>query len=77
MLIALVGVFVAGLMIGRTPEYLGKQVTVVEMKLVVLYAIIAPLTILPLAALASVTDAGLAGLTTNNGPVRAGGPGAS
>jgi K+-transporting ATPase ATPase A chain len=76
-LIALVGVFVAGLMIGRTPEYLGKQVTVVEMKLVVLYAIIAPLTILPLAALASVTDAGLAGLTTNNGPVRAGGPGAS
>jgi len=66
-LIALVGLFVAGLMIGRTPEYLGKQVTVAEMKLVALYAIIAPLTILPLAALALVTDAGLAGLTANKG----------
>ena len=66
-LVALVGLFIAGLMIGRTPEYLGKQVTVQEMKLVALYAIIAPLTILPLAALALVTDAGLAGLTTNKG----------
>jgi K+-transporting ATPase ATPase A chain len=67
-LIALVGLFVAGLMIGRTPEYLGKQVTVTEMKLIALYTIIAPLTILPLAAAALVTDAGLAGLATNKGP---------
>jgi K+-transporting ATPase ATPase A chain len=67
-LIALVGLFVAGLMIGRTPEYLGKQVTVTEMKLIALYTIIAPLTILPLAAAALVTNAGLAGLTTNKGP---------
>jgi len=67
-LIALVGLFVAGLMIGRTPEYLGKQVTVTEMKLIALYAIIAPLTILPLVAVALVTDAGLAGLTSNKGP---------
>jgi len=67
-LIALVGLFVAGLMIGRTPEDLGKQVTVTEMKLIALYTIIAPLTILPLAAMALVTDAGLAGLTTNKGP---------
>ena len=67
-LIALVGVFAAGLMIGRTPEYLGKQVTSGEMKLVALYTVIPPLTILPLAALALVTDAGLAGLTTNKGP---------
>ena len=66
-LIALVGLFVAGLMIGRTPEYLGKQVTVPEMKLIALYAVVAPLTILPLTALALVTDAGLAGLTTNKG----------
>ena len=66
-LIALVGLFAAGLMIGRTPEYLGKQVTVPEMKLIGLYTVIAPLTILPLAALAMVTDAGLAGLTTNKG----------
>jgi potassium-transporting ATPase potassium-binding subunit len=67
-LIALVGVFAAGLMIGRTPEYLGKQVTVREMKLVALYTVLAPLVILPLAALALVTDAGVAGLTTNKGP---------
>jgi K+-transporting ATPase ATPase A chain len=66
-LIALVGLFIAGLMIGRTPEYLGKQVTITEMKLIALYTIIAPLTILPLAAVALVTDAGLAGLTTNRG----------
>jgi K+-transporting ATPase ATPase A chain len=66
-LIALVGLFTAGLMIGRTPEYLGKQLTVPEMKLIGLYTVIAPLTILPLAALALVTDAGLAGLTTNKG----------
>jgi len=67
-LTALVGVFVAGLMIGRTPEYLGKKLTVAEMKLVGLYAIVAPLTILPLTALAVVTEAGVAGLTTNKGP---------
>ena len=66
-LIALVGLFIAGLMIGRTPEYLGKQITITEMKLIAVYAIIAPLTILPLAAVALVTDAGLAGLTTNKG----------
>jgi K+-transporting ATPase ATPase A chain len=65
---AFVGVFIAGLMIGRTPEYLGKQLTVAEMKLIGLYAIFAPVAILTLAALAVVTDAGLAGLTTNKGP---------
>jgi K+-transporting ATPase ATPase A chain len=67
-LIALVGVFIAGLMIGRTPEYLGKPVSVTAMKLIALYAIVAPLTVLPLVALAVSTDAGLAGLTANKGP---------
>jgi potassium-transporting ATPase potassium-binding subunit len=67
-LIALVGLFVAGLMIGRTPEYLGKQVGAAEMKLITLYAIMAPLTILPLTAVALVSGVGLAGLTTNHGP---------
>jgi K+-transporting ATPase ATPase A chain len=68
LLIALIGAFAAGLMIGRTPEYLGKQLTVAEMKLIGLYAVIAPLVVLTLTALAAVTDAGLAGLTTNRGP---------
>jgi K+-transporting ATPase ATPase A chain len=67
-LIALVGVFAAGLMIGRTPEYLGKQLTVGEMKLIALYAIVAPVIVLSLTALALVTDADRAGLTTNRGP---------
>jgi K+-transporting ATPase ATPase A chain len=66
-MIALVGLFMAGLMVGRTPEYLGKQVSIVEIKLIALYTIIAPLTILPLLAVALLTDAGLAGLTTNKG----------
>jgi K+-transporting ATPase ATPase A chain len=66
-LIVLVGLFAAGLMVGRTPEYLGKQITIPEMKLVAVYTILAPLTVLPLTALALVTDAGLAGLTTNKG----------
>jgi K+-transporting ATPase ATPase A chain len=56
-----------GLMIGRSPEYLGKQLTPREMKLVALYAAMAPLVILPLTALALVTDGGVVGLTTNHG----------
>ena len=45
-LVALIALFVAGLMVGRTPEYLGKQLTVPEMKLIALYAIIGPLFVL-------------------------------
>jgi len=67
-MIALVAVFAAGLMIGRTPEYLGKQLGAGEMKLIGLYAVVAPIFVLPLTALALVTHAGLAGLTTNTGP---------
>jgi K+-transporting ATPase ATPase A chain len=66
-LVALIAVFVAGLMVGRTPEYLGKQLTVPEMKLIALYAIVGPLAVLVLTAVAVVTDAGRAGLTTNTG----------
>ncbi len=65
---ALIAVFLAGLMIGRTPEYLGKKIGPAENKLIVVYAVIAPLAILPLTALALVTAGGLAGLTTNAGP---------
>ena len=66
-LVALIALFVAGLMVGRTPEYLGKQLTVPEMKLIALYAIIGPLFVLGLTAVAVVTDAGRAGLTMNTG----------
>jgi K+-transporting ATPase ATPase A chain len=65
---ALITVFLAGLMIGRTPAYLGKSIGPAENKLIVLYAIVAPLAILPLTGLAVSVGAGLAGLTTNAGP---------
>jgi K+-transporting ATPase ATPase A chain len=47
---ALLAVFIAGLMVGRTPEYLGKKIQAVEMKLVVLYLLIVPTLILALAS---------------------------
>ena len=66
-MIALVGVFIGGLMVGRTPEYLGKTLTVAEAKLVALYVLIPPLTVLPLTGWALATDAGRTGLVTNGG----------
>jgi K+-transporting ATPase ATPase A chain len=66
-LVALLGVFITGLMIGRTPEYLGKQLGPPEVKLIMLYSLAAPAVILVLTAIAAVTPAGLAGLTTNSG----------
>ncbi len=65
---AAIAVFLAGLMIGRTPEYLGKKIGPAENKMIMLYALAAPLLILPLTAIALSTTAGLSGLTTNNGP---------
>jgi K+-transporting ATPase ATPase A chain len=67
-LIALIALFIGGLMVGRTPEYLGKSFGPTEMKLIALYTILGPLFVLPLTALAVVTEAGRAGLTTNGGP---------
>lgn len=64
----LVYVFIAGLMIGRTPEYLGKRVEPRHMKVIMLFTLTLPVTVLALTALAAVTPAGLAGLTTNTGP---------
>jgi len=67
-LVALVGLFIAGLMVGRTPEYLGKQLGPPETKLIILYTLASPIAILLPAALALMTRDGLAGLTTNTGP---------
>jgi potassium-transporting ATPase potassium-binding subunit len=60
-------VFLAGLMVGRTPEYIGKRIGPTETKLVMLYALIMPATVAPLAAVAVLTKAGLAGLVVNRG----------
>ncbi len=66
--VALVGLFIAGLMVGRTPEYLGKQLGPPELKLIMLYTLASPVAVLLPAALALMLPAGLAGLTTNTGP---------
>ena len=58
---AVLAVFIAGLMVGRTPEYVGKKIEAREMKLAVIAIAILPLAILGLTAIASMTDAGLAG----------------
>lgn len=60
---ALLAVFLCGLMIGRTPEYLGKKIESREMKLAVLCIIVHPLLILGFSALSVSTVAGLAGIT--------------
>ena len=59
----ILAVFICGLMIGRTPEYLGKKIEGREMKLTALCIIIHPLLILSFSALAVATEGGLAGLT--------------
>lgn len=62
-LYAILAVFICGLMVGRTPEYLGKKIEGHEMKLTALAIIIHPLLILAFSALAVATTAGQAGIT--------------
>lgn len=63
----LLTVFLAGLMIGRTPEYLGKRIEIYDLKMVVFFLIIPVITILVLTAWTVTSQWGLAGLG-NNGP---------
>jgi K+-transporting ATPase ATPase A chain len=58
---AILSVFIAGLMVGRTPEYVGKKIEAREMKLAVIAIVIPPLAILGLTAIACVVPVGLAG----------------
>ena len=67
LLFAIVAVFVAGLMVGRTPEYLGKKIEAKEVKMAMLAILILPLSILGFSAIATVVDAGLAA-PANQGP---------
>jgi len=64
---ALVAVFLGGLMVGRTPEYLGKKIRAAETKLIALYALLTPAVVLVLTGVALATNAGRAGLVTNGG----------
>jgi K+-transporting ATPase ATPase A chain len=67
LLFAILAVFVAGLMVGRTPEYVGKKIEAREVKLAVLAIAILPLVILGFTALSAVLPDGLAG-PLNKGP---------
>jgi K+-transporting ATPase ATPase A chain len=64
---AILAVFIAGLMVGRTPEYLGKKVEAFEIKMAMLVALVLGISILGFTALASVLPEGLAG-PLNAGP---------
>lgn len=64
---AVLSVFIAGLMVGRTPEYLGKKIEPREMKLAMLYVLVFPLALLGFAAWAAVADYGTSSLA-NQGP---------
>ncbi len=63
LIMAILSVFIAGLMVGRTPEYLGKKIQAPEMKLVVLYVLAMPAVLLAFAAVSVLLDSAL---TTNN-----------
>ncbi|HVR26913.1 MAG TPA: potassium-transporting ATPase subunit KdpA [Candidatus Polarisedimenticolia bacterium] len=65
---AAIAVFLAGLMVGRTPEYLEKKMGPAENKMIMLYALAAPLVVLPLTAIAVSSRMGLSGLSVNTGP---------
>jgi K+-transporting ATPase ATPase A chain len=60
---ALLTVFVSGLMIGRTPEYLGKRIEIFEMKMAAVVILVTPLIALSGTAIAVMTPAGIAGVS--------------
>ncbi|HEX3431121.1 MAG TPA: potassium-transporting ATPase subunit KdpA [Rhizomicrobium sp.] len=67
LLFAILAVFIAGLMVGRTPEYLGKKIESREVKMAMLAILSVPLSALGFTAIATVIAPGLAGIS-NNGP---------
>ena len=67
LMFVVIAVFIAGLMVGRTPEYLGKKLEAREVKMAILAILILPLSILGFTALSSVLAAGVA-VTNNAGP---------
>jgi K+-transporting ATPase ATPase A chain len=67
LIMALLAVFIAGLMVGRTPEYLGKKIQAAEMKLVVLYLLMVPFVVLMFTAISVVMHSSLASIY-NPGP---------
>ncbi len=66
-MMALLAAFLGALMIGRTPEYLGKKVTAVETRWMALYVLVTPMVVLTLTAIAVLTPAGRAAVGVNPG----------
>ena len=64
---AIIAVFIAGLMVGRTPEYLGKKIETYEMKMAALLILIMPIIVLGFTALSVVTESGTSSIF-NPGP---------
>jgi K+-transporting ATPase ATPase A chain len=75
LIFAMLAVFIAGLMIGRTPEYLGKKIGVFEMKMMSIAILVTPALVLIFTAIAVMVEAGLAGIanpgrTVSRNPLR-------
>jgi K+-transporting ATPase ATPase A chain len=67
LLFALTAVFIAGLMVGRTPEYLGKKIQAADVKLVVIYILLVPIVVLVFSAISIVSEFATNSLA-NSGP---------
>ncbi|MUX67176.1 potassium-transporting ATPase subunit KdpA, partial [Shigella flexneri 2a] len=67
LVMVILSVFIAGLMVGRTPEYLGKKIESYDVKMAMLYVLIFPLCILGLTAASVLLPAGLDSIS-NGGP---------
>jgi K+-transporting ATPase ATPase A chain len=68
LILVLMSVFIAGLMVGRTPEYLGKKIVAADVKLVVIYTLAMPVAVLVAAGIAIVTPTVLNVSIWNPGP---------
>lgn len=68
LIFVVLSVFIAGLMVGRTPEYLGKKIEAYEVKMAMLYVLIFPLAVLTLSAISAISPSFGLSTLTNNGP---------
>ncbi len=68
LIFVVLSVFIAGLMVGRTPEYLGKKIEAYEVKMAMLYVLIFPLTVLGMSAISAAWPPFGLSTLTNNGP---------
>ncbi|WP_201800143.1 potassium-transporting ATPase subunit KdpA [Beggiatoa leptomitoformis] len=66
LIFAVLAVFIAGLMIGRTPEYLGKKIQAFEMKMTSITILVTPILVLSFSALALMTEAGRSSIANPN-----------